>query len=260
MNKIFKTLKNHRTGAATAVSELQTGRTKGSRLKAAVVAAVTAAALSSGAQALVIWSSADVYLTGTNDGGVTHVGDDFAFGSSSVAAKVYNDNIDVWAGDHKLLFGGLTAGEPNTTLRLRDDDPNTLTLFAQSQGFDQLLVHANDFDYLGGVSFSVSTENPSLDNNIFEQFLEQNREKVAIARYIIGTRAQNLGVIDGRDFSSDHDAGMRWDNQNIYTATVLSEVQLLNGKTITLNVPGAQNWGAHLTGTREDVRIFGSVR
>lgn len=189
-----------------------------------------------------------MYLTGTNDGGVTHVGDDFAFGSSSVAAKVYNDNIDVWAGDHKLLFGGLTAGEPNTTLRLRDDDPNTLTLFAQSQGFDQLLVHANDFDYLGGVSFSVSTENPSLDNNIFEQFLEQNREKVAIARYIIGTRAQNLGVIDGRDFSSDHDAGMRWDNQNIYTATVLSEVQLLNGKTITLNVPGAQNWGAHLTG------------
>lgn len=37
MNKIFKTLKNHRTGAATAVSELQTGRTKGSGLKATVL-------------------------------------------------------------------------------------------------------------------------------------------------------------------------------------------------------------------------------
>lgn len=250
MNKIFKTLKNHRTGAATAVSELQTGRTKGSRLKAVAVAAVAAAALSSGVEALPPpWSSLNpVDLTAGNDGGVTHVGDDFAFGNLNVGAKTYSGDVNVLAGDIKLTFGGLTAGEPNTTLKLTDDDPNTLTLFAQSQGFDQVLVQANDFHYLGGVSFSVSTGNPEPDVNIFQQFLEQNGDKVALARYIIGTRAQNLGVIDGRDFSSDHDAGMRWDSKNIYTATVLSEVQLLNGKTITLNVPGAQNWGAHLTG------------
>lgn len=158
MNKIFKTLKNHRTGAATAVSELQTGRTKGSRLKAVVVAAVAAAALSSGAQALVIWSSAPVYLKHNTDGG--HVGEDFAFGNTSVAAKIYDDTVHVWAGDHQLLFDGLgVAGEPNTTLKLTNDDPNILTLFEQSQGFDQVLVHANHFAYLGGVSFSVSTQN-----------------------------------------------------------------------------------------------------
>ena len=249
MNKIFKTLKNHRTGAATAVSELQTGRTKGSRLKAVVVAAVTAATLSSGAQALVSWSSAPVYLRHQTDGGVSHVGEDFAFGNTSVAAKIYNDTVHVLAGDHQLLFDGLGAvGEPNTTLKLTNDDPNILTLFEQSQGFDQVLVHANHFAYLGGVSFSVSTQNADPDYNIFEQFLEQNEERVALARYIIGERAHNLNVIDGRDFSSDHELGMRSDSQNIYTATVLSEVKLLDGKTITLNVPGAQNWGAHLTG------------
>ena len=249
MNKIFKTLKNHRTGAATAVSELQTGRTKGSRLKAVVVAAVTAATLSSGAQAFVPWSSAPVYLRHQTDGGVSHVGKDFAFGNTSVAAKIYNDSVHVYAGDHQLLFDGLgVAGEPNTTLKLTNDDPNILTLFEQSQGFDQVLVHANHFAYLGGVSFSVSTQNADPDYNIFEQFLEQNEERVALARYIIGQRAHNLNVIDGRDFSSDHELGMRSDSQNIYTATVLSEVKLLNGKTITLNVPGEQNWGAHLTG------------
>lgn len=56
MNKIFKTLKNHRTGAATAVSELQTGRTKGSRLKATVLAAALLSALAAGSVAAQSWT------------------------------------------------------------------------------------------------------------------------------------------------------------------------------------------------------------
>ena len=249
MNKIFKTLKNHRTGAATAVSELQTGRTKGSRLKAVVVAAVAAAAtLSSGVEAATWSDLKPVHLALENDDGETHVGKGFAFGQTNVAAKTYG-YLGILTGDHKLLFDGLGAtGEPNTTLKLTNDDPNILSLFEQSQGFDQVLVHANTMIKYGGVSFSVSTQNADPDYNIFEQFLEQNDERVALARYIIGERAHNLNVIDGRDFSSDHELGMRSDSQNIYTATVLSEVKLLDGKTITLNVPGAQNWGAHLTG------------
>ena len=249
MNKIFKTLKNHRTGAATAVSELQTGRTKGSRLKAVVVAAVAAAAaLSSGVEAATWSDLKPVHLALENDDGETHVGKGFAFGQTNVAAKTYG-YLGILTGDHKLLFDGLGAtGEPNTTLKLTNDDPNILSLFEQSQGFDQVLVHANTMIKYGGVSFSVSTQNADPDYNIFEQFLEQNEERVALARYIIGERAHNLNVIDGRDFSSDHELGMRSDSQNIYTATVLSEVKLLDGKTITLNVPGAQNWGAHLTG------------
>lgn len=98
MNKIFKTLKNHRTGAATAVSELQTGRTKGSRLKATVLAVALLSALTDGAFAVQHWTAGqDVSLTQSHwpDEGKTNVGSGFAFGNTdlNLAAKTYDQDI-----------------------------------------------------------------------------------------------------------------------------------------------------------------------
>lgn len=100
---------------------------------------------------------------------------------------------------------------------------------------------------LGGthtVSISIDTRN-NIDSNIFEQTIKQGEEPVAVGRYIIGERAQNLGP---KDTFSGYSHGMKLVGNTLYTATVLSELTLLDGKTITLNVSGAQNWGAHLTG------------
>ena len=254
MNKIFKTLKNHRTGAATAVSELQTGRTKGSRLKAVVVAAVAAAAaLSSGVEAA-SWGSwfdenYDVSLVnGSATGGMSHVGTDFAFGNRNQAALTYDEELTVRGGDHKLYFEGLSEGDlPAVELNL--DNTSTLPMFVQSQGFDQAVVQATSIvekpsDGAWWHSYSIDTRN-NIDSNIFEQTIKQGEEPVAVGRYIIGERAQNLGP---KDTFSGYSHGMKLVGNTLYTATVLSELTLLDGKTITLNVSGAQNWGAHLTG------------
>ena len=248
MNKIFKTLKNHRTGAATAVSELQTGRTKGSRLKAVVVAAVAAAAaLSSGAEAAE-WGkwddgNCDVSLVnGSDTGGVSHVGKDFAFGNQNQAALTYDDDLTVWGGKHELYFEG---GLPTVELDLGEE--GVLSLVEQSQGFGQAVVQAKSIEEKRSHDaewYAYSIRNATGDN-IFEQSIKQGKEQVAVGRYIIGDRAQNLGP---KDTFSGYSNGMKLLGNTLYTATVLSELTLLDGKTITLNVSGAQNWGAHLTG------------
>lgn len=245
MNKIFKTLKNHRTGAATAVSELQTGRTKGSRLKAVVVAAVAAAAaLSSGAEAAE-WGkwgdgNCDVSLVnGSDTGGVSHVGKDFAFGNQNQAALTYDDDLTVWGGKHELYFEG---GLPTVELDLGEE--GVLSLVEQSQGFGQAVVQAKSIEEKPSYDVAYSIRNATGDN-IFEQSIKQGKEQVAVGRYIIGERAQNLGP---KDTFSGYSNGMKLLDNTLYTATVLSELTLLDGKTITLNVSGAQNWGAHLTG------------
>ena len=250
MNKIFKTLKNHRTGAATAVSELQTGRTKGSRLKAVVVAAVAAAAaLSSGAEAAE-WGKWDAgncdvsLVNGSDTGGVSHVGEDFAFGNQNQAALTYDDDLTVWGGKHELYFEG---GLPTVELDLGEE--GVLSLVEQSQGFGQAVVQATSIvekpsDGAWWHSYSIDTRN-NIDSNIFEQTIKQGEEPVAVGRYIIGERAQNLGP---KDTFSGYSNGMKLLGNTLYTATVLSELTLLDGKTITLNVSDAQNWGAHLTG------------
>lgn len=251
MNKIFKTLKNHRTGAATAVSELQTGRTKGSRLKAVVVAAVVAAAtLSSGVEAA-DWSGGyDVILNEEHDEGTTHVGSGFAFGNKNLdlAAKTYNEDLLVWTDaldPYVFRFNGLdSSGMPTVKLNLNDRD--AMSLFEQSQGFDQALVHTTGLTVQWGAYFSVDAEN-GIDSNIFEQLVEQNKETVARGRYIIGTRAQNLNSLTGKKWEN-HNSGIMHDSTTFYTATVLSELDIYNEKTLELGVSGAQNWGAHLTG------------
>lgn len=151
MNKIFKTLKNHRTGAATAVSELQTGRTKGSRLKAVVVAAVAAAAtLSSGVEAATWDTGYDVILNEEHDEGTTHVGSGFAFGNKNLdlAAKTYDEHLTVLgaASSYALMF---TSGMP--TVKLNLNDRNAMSVFEQSQGFDQALVHTKGLKVLWGL-------------------------------------------------------------------------------------------------------------
>ena len=173
MNKIFKTLKNHRTGAATAVSELQTGRTKGSRLKAVVVAAVAAAAtLSSGVEAATWDTGYDVILNEEHDEGTSHVRSGFAFGNKNLdlAAKTYDEHLTVLSDifdPYVFRFKGLdSSGMP--TVKLELDDPNAMSLFEQSRGFDQALVHAKrGLSVHLGAYFSVDAEN-GIDSNIFE--------------------------------------------------------------------------------------------
>ena len=173
MNKIFKTLKNQRTGASTAVSELQTGRTKGSRLKAVAVAAVAAAALSSGVEAATWDTGYDVILNEEHDEGTTHVGSGFAFGNKNLdlAAKTYDEDLTVlsWAIDpYVFRFNGLdSSGMP--TVKLNLNDPYAMSVFEQSQGFDQALVHTTGLTVQWGANFSVDTGNSDpLDSNIFE--------------------------------------------------------------------------------------------
>lgn len=251
MNKIFKTLKNHRTGAATAVSELQTGRTKGSGLSTTVLAAALLLALTDGAYAMQPWTGgADVSLTHSNwnDHGTTHVGSGFAFGNTKLefAAKTYGEEVQVSLGDYAFKFDGL-GEEDAPVVKLDLDDPNSLSVFEQSQGFDQALVHTTKLKIVSKpVSFSVNSMN-GIDANIFEQLVEQNKETVARGRYIIGTRAQNLNSLTGKKWEN-HDSGIMYDSTTFYTATVLSELDIYNGKTLELGVSGAQNWGAHLTG------------
>lgn len=252
MNKIFKTLKNHRTGAATAVSELQTGRTKGSRLKAVVVAAVAAAAtLSSGVEAATWDTGYDVILNEEHDEGTSHVGSGFAFGNKNLdlAAKTYDEHLTVlsWVFDSYVFqFKGLdSSGMP--TVKLDLDDPNAMSLFEQSRGFDQALVHAKGgLSVHSGAYFSVNAQN-GIDSNIFEQLVEQNDKEVARGRYIIGTRAQNLIPL-GDNALEGYKNGIKYDDTTFYTATVLSELDIYGGETLQLGVSGEQNWGAHLTG------------
>ena len=252
MNKIFKTLKNHRTGAATAVSELQTGRTKGSRLKAVVVAAVAAAAaLSSGVEAATWDTGYDVILNEEHDEGTSHVGSGFAFGNKNLdlAAKTYDEHLTVlsWVFDSYVFqFKGLdSSGMP--TVKLDLDDPNAMSLFEQSRGFDQALVHAKEgLSVHSGAYFSVNAQN-GIDSNIFEQLVEQNDKEVARGRYIIGTRAQNLIPL-GDNALEGYKNGIKYDDTTFYTATVLSELDIYGGETLQLGVSGEQNWGAHLTG------------
>ena len=255
MNKIFKTLKNHRTGAATAVSELQTGRTKGSRLKAVVVAAVAAAAtLSSGVEAATWDTGYDVILNEEHDEGTSHVGSGFAFGNKNLelAAKTYDEHLTVLSDifdPYVFWFKGLdSSGMP--TVKLDLDDPNAMSLFEQSRGFDQALVHAKEgLSVHSGAYFSVNTQN-GIDSNIFEQLVEQNKETVARGRYIIGTRAQNLKFLDENTENplKGYKNGIKYDDTTFYTAAVLSELDIYKGQTLELGVSGEQNWGAHLTG------------
>lgn len=262
MNKIFKTLKNHRTGAATAVSELQTGRTKGSRLKATVLTVALVSALAAGSVAAQSWTAgAAVSLTYSrpNDHGTTHVESGFAFGNTNLelAAKTYKE--DIWVSgidDYVFHFEGFEDLDA-PVIKLNLNDSKSLSLFEQSQGFDQALVHTSGLHVLPGPRFSVSSVTsdkevidnlgPDEDPNIIEQLFVQKDDTIASGRYIIGTRAQNLDSLTGKTWDN-HDSGIMFDSTTFYTATVLSELDIYKGKTLELGVSGAQNWGAHLTG------------
>lgn len=258
MNKIFKTLKNHRTGAATAVSELQTGRTKGSGLSTTVLAAALLLALTDGAYAVQHWTAfgPDVSLTQNHglDEGMSHVKSGFAFGNTDLdlAAKTYDEDIWISTGSYTFYFEGFEKPDA-PTVKLNLDDSNSLSVFEQSQGFDQALVHSTGLSILSRpVRFSVDSKNV-IDSNIFEQLIEQNGNPVALGRYIIGERAVNLGVLDGRNWDDHNDKGIRYDDTTFYTAAVLSELDINAEQTLTLNLQnprtsGHQNWGAHLTG------------
>ena len=135
------------------------------------------------------------------------------------------------------------------TVKLNLNDRDAMSLFEQSQGFDQALVHTTGLTVQWGAYFSVDAEN-GIDSNIFEQLVEQNKETVARGRYIIGTRAQNLKFLDENTENplKGYKNGIKYDDTTFYTAAVLSELDIYKGQTLELGVSGEQNWGAHLTG------------
>ena len=180
---------------------------------------------------------------------MTHVESGFAFGNTdlNLAAKTYDQDIWISLGSYTFYFEGFEKPDA-PTVKLNLDDSNSLSVFEQSQGFDQALVHSTGLSILSKpVHFSVDSKN-GIDSNIFEQLVEQNGNTVALGRYIIGERAVNLGVLDGRNWDDHNDKGIRYDDTTFYTAAVLSELDIYAGQALKLNVFGSQNWGAHLTG------------
>lgn len=193
----------------------------------------------------------DVSLTQSHwpDEGKTNVGSGFAFGNTdlNLAAKTYDQDIWISLGSYTFYFEGFDKPDA-PTVKLNLDDSNSLSVFEQSQGFDQALVHTTGLSIISKpVHFSVDSKN-GIDSNIFEQLVEQNGNTVALGRYIIGERAVNLGVLDGRNWDDHNDKGIRYDDTTFYTAAVLSELDIYAGQALKLNVFGSQNWGAHLTG------------
>ena len=260
MNKIYKTLKNRRTGASTAVSELQAGRTKGSGAKATVVALAVGAALlaSGGAQAAddEWWNGWSMDLTPGSDIGTSHLDTGFAFGNTNVeqAAKTYDGTLTVNAAStvYEFKFGQF-GGTNESTVKLNLNDKNSLSLFEQSQGFGQAIYHTEGLTVKPGADFTVETGNnisvsgDYANSRLFEQLLVQDGKEVARGRYVLGDRAHSL-VSVGDQIWKGYTNGIKYDSTTIYTAAVLSEVQLLDGNTLKLAVDGEQKFGAHLTG------------
>lgn len=263
MNKIYKVLTNRRTGQRAAVSELQRTHTKHGPRLALLAAAVLGAAVASGPAAAYNWygTSPNISLSDNHNADPGAVNSGFAFGSDA-AAKTY-DSVRMYGGSYRLYFEGLTAGAPTKELNL--DADNALSLLDQSQGFSQALVQADGGIWwaLGALPQKLSVDSnyagDIVDSNVFVQKLAQGGvEEVAWARYLIGQRAKNLSP--SSVFGDFDKMGMRIENGNtISTAAILAEVELRDGKTLTIDATGGGDWGAHLTGNGA-VRYEGSGR
>lgn len=263
MNKIYKVLTNRRTGQRAAVSELQRTHTKHGPRLALLAAAVLGAAVASGPAAAYNWygTSPNISLSDNHNADPGAVNSGFAFGSDA-AAKTY-DSVRMYGGSYRLYFEGLTAGAPTKELNL--DADNALSLLDQSQGFSQALVQADGGIWwaLGALPKKLSVDSnyagDIVDSNVFVQKLAQGGvEEVAWARYLIGQRAKNLSP--SSVFGDFDKMGMRIENGNtISTAAILAEVELRDGKTLTIDATGGGDWGAHLTGNGA-VRYEGSGR
>lgn len=274
MNRIYRTRKNRRTGALTAVSELKhaDGKKTVSLCAAAVTSALVALGLAVSPAALATpWSTGeDINLSKEIDDGMTHIpGPDFAegdvafaFGDSKTPAKTYVTDIYLADSDPSALktyfhFQGKDSGE--VTLDLTSD--TVRDLFAQTKGFEQTLVSTTGhIDTTGGVPwgdlrdrFYLSTgngEENTPETSIFYQYLAygpDTSDRIGRASYVIGEEALNLlGVSVDK---SDYINGLKWTDQTVGTYVVLSGIDLNEGKTLSLSVPaGAQTFGAKLTG------------
>ncbi|BBF23590.1 autotransporter outer membrane beta-barrel domain-containing protein [Sutterella megalosphaeroides] len=274
MNRIYRTRKNRRTGALTAVSELKhaDGKKTVSLCAAAVTSALVALGLAVSPAVLATpWSTGeDINLSKEIDDGMTHIpGPDFtegdvafAFGDSKTPAKTYVTDIYLADSDPSALktyfhFQGKDSGE--VTLDLTSG--TVLDLFAQTKGFEQTLVSTTGhIDTTGGVPwgdlrdrFYLSTgngEENTPETSIFYQYLAygpDTSDRIGRASYVIGEEALNLlGVSVDK---SDYINGLKWTDQTVGTYVVLSGIDLNEGKTLSLSVPaGSQTFGAKLTG------------
>lgn len=249
MNRIYKTLKNFSTGAATAVSENQRSHGKRAVSKFSVVMASALMAMVAVSPVHAVnWTGfqRNIKLVQPQDGGISHVGKGFAFGDTQYAAKEYGENLLVSDADYQLTFSGYGG---DTTCSLNLNSNSALSLFDQSKGFTQKLVEAKEIKYTNlfspNVSYSVNSETEGVDSNIFIQNVQIGDDQVATARYLIGERAKN---IQGSGFQDDV-----WrDGNSIVTGAILSELQVLKDKTLAVEyregMDGKQTLGAHLTG------------
>ncbi len=281
MNKIYKTLRNRRTGAMTAVSELRSSHVKGSRSSRLVLATALAAALALAASAPGVVEAASwtdngsgqtiSLVDGAATGGSSQIGKGFAFGNGQ-SALVYGDALTIGPGNYVLSFGSTTGGQAAVSLDVTAE--NRGSFFAQSQGFDQVLVRANGLTVSNpdSTTFRIDTGNTT-NSNVFVQTLTQQGKAVANARYVTGELATGLKRLDeahgGMDFGG-YANGVRTNGSTLSTAAVLAEVELTNSATaLELGVSGKQFWGAHLTGAggitytgenrRSDILTIGQI-
>ncbi|BBF23593.1 autotransporter outer membrane beta-barrel domain-containing protein [Sutterella megalosphaeroides] len=288
MNRIFKTQKNRRTGALTAVSELQrsAGKKSVSICAAAVASALLAAGLVASPGALAApgspdedtpWSTGnDINLSMEIDNGTTHIqgstdfeeGDvAFAFGDSKVAAKTYVTDIylkELFDTPKTYFhFNGEASGE--VTLDLGSESDTMLSLAEQSAGFEQALVTTTGRIYNQGKHwpdytdlrerFYLSTGNGdagSSESNVFYQYLADGAERVGRAAYVIGEAALGLKLVsDGsaiRD-RSDYINGLLWGENSVSTTVVMAGIELYDGKVLPLQAEsGTPTFGAKLWG------------
>ena len=279
MNRIYKTQKNRRTGALTAVSELQRshGKKSVSSCAAAVASALLALGLAaSGAAYATPWSTGeDINLTQEIDDGTTHVPGTpdftegeipFAIGDRTTAAKTYESDIFLTDSDPNtpltyIRFNGAQSGE--VTLDLTSDD--VMSLWDQSQGFEQDLVTTtgtinvmengvdlrNRFALSSGNAGEVDT---SPEASIFHQYIAQGpnaEDRIGRATYVFGEEALKLRRIDGHDpDTSNYVNGLLWSEQEVSTRVVLAAIDIDANRTLLLQpAEGTMPlFGARLTG------------
>lgn len=244
MNRIYKTLRNNRTGASTAVSELQSGRTKGSSAKAtALVAALSAALGALSPAGATEWNvGGTIYLS---SGPTSNVNTGFAFGMTGTPAMELTDRLiaDTPGNNYPYTFsfGGI---ESTRGVYLDLDARGALSLFDQQLGFQQTILRSAGLTVNNGATFQLTTGSIAANTNLFIQGINQGGRRVGTAQYVIEDRATTLTRKDGsRPFSS----GMWWDSYAIYTGAALANIALSD--TMRVAVDGNRTWGARLTGT-----------
>ena len=261
MNKVYKSIWNAVTRSWTAVSEITKSRKKQTKSKVLLTMgiAVLSMGIFSPVQATVSWwLSQPVNLDSDHDNGIPN--SDFAFGLGE-AAKNYNDDVLIYgvptSSNHLHFVFNDDQTEGTFSLNI---DEAVVSLFDQSQGYNQLLVQTTGISerVAGDAEFNVKNDDTETvpgfeaDSNRLIQQITQNGNEVATASYLIGERAYNLNSEYWNQLGN-HSGGILKTDDSIFTASILSGLYLGSDKgegseVLSLNISGNKNWSTTLLG------------